>query len=304
MTRQRSLRTDLAAFLKEIYSIWITERPTQFAAALAYYALFSFIPLIYIAFTIADTFVARLSVSDQFYAVIADLLGAEIARALQEAVANVALRTTGGTTIATVIGFVALALTASLTFFQLQHILNTLWQVPPPRRGQTRTYMLNRLLAFAMVLGAALLLILATLLNFAVSFVASRIDLGGPISLGGTLVFIGLAALSLALLYKVLPNAQVAWRDVWVGAGSAALLITIGLYLVQLYLSITTLSSALEAAGTVAVLLMGFYYIGQIFVLGAVIIRVRASTSGTPILPKTGQSPPDEGDPETNLDPI
>ena len=62
MTQQRSFRTRMAAFLKEIYSIWITERPTQFAAALAYYAIFSFIPLIYIAFTIADAFIARLSV--------------------------------------------------------------------------------------------------------------------------------------------------------------------------------------------------------------------------------------------------
>ncbi len=302
MTQQRTFRAGLADFLKEIYNIWITERPTQFAAALAYYALFSFIPLIYIAFTIADTFVARLSVSDQFYAQIAGLLGTEIAQSLQEAVANVALRTTGGTTIATVVGFVALALTASLTFFQLQHILNTLWQVPPPRRGQTRTYMLNRLLAFAMVLGAALLLIVATLLNFVVSFVASRIAWGSPVSIGSTILFVGLAALSLALLYKVLPNARVAWRNVWVGAGAAAFLLTIGLYLVQLYLSITTLGSALEAAGAVAVLLMGFYYIGQIFVLGAVIIRVKASMSGSPIVPRTGQASLEDSVPETGSD--
>ena len=109
-----------------------------------------------------------------------------------------------------------------------------------------------------------------------------------------------LSTLSLALLYKVLPNAKVAWREVWFGAGAAALLITIGLYLVQLYLSVATLGSALEAAGAVAVLLMGFYYIGQIFVLGAVIIRVRASMSGSPIVPRTGQDAPDDKAPESN----
>jgi membrane protein len=293
MTREKTVRTGLTAFVKELYNIWITERPTQFAAALAYYALFSFIPVIYLAFTIADTFVARLSVSEQFYAQMSSLLGAEIAQSLQEAVANLALRTTGGSTLATVIGFVALALTASLTFFQLQHILNTLWQVPPPLRGQTRAYVLNRLLAFAMVLGAALLLIVATLLNFVVSFIASRIDWGSSISLGSTILFVGLAALSLALLYKVLPNARVAWRDVWIGAGVAALLITVGIYLVQLYLSATKLASALEAAGAVAVFLIGFYYVGQIFVLGAVITRVYASMFGTPIVPRTAQRSPE-----------
>jgi membrane protein len=290
---QKTFGTGLVAFLKELYNIWITERPTQFAAALAYYALFSFIPVIYIAFTIADTFVARLSVSEQFYAQIASLLGTEIAQSVQGAVANLALRTTGGSTLATAIGFVALGLTASLTFFQLQHILNTLWQVPPPQRGQTRAYVLNRLLAFAMVLGAALLLIVATLLSFAVSFIASRIDLGSPIPFGSTILFVGLAALSLALLYKVLPNASVAWRDVWVGAGVAALLITVGIYLVQLYFSSTKLGSALEAAGAVAVLLIGFYYIGQIFVLGAIITRVYASMFGTPIVARIRQDPPD-----------
>ena len=88
MTQQTTIRAGLAAFLKELYDIWITERPTQFAAALAYYAIFSFVPLIYIAFTLADTFVARLSVSEQFYAQIAGLLGSEVAQSLQEAVAN------------------------------------------------------------------------------------------------------------------------------------------------------------------------------------------------------------------------
>jgi uncharacterized BrkB/YihY/UPF0761 family membrane protein len=116
MTPQTTFRSGLVAFLKQLYDIWITERPTQFAAALAYYAIFSFVPLIYIAFTIADTFVARLAVSEQFYTQIASLLGSEIAQALQEAVTNLTFKTTGGTTLSTLIGFVALAFTASLTY--------------------------------------------------------------------------------------------------------------------------------------------------------------------------------------------
>ena len=108
----------------------------------------------------------------------------------------------------------------------------------------------------------------------------------------------GLVALSFALIYRVLPNAKVAWRHVWVGAGLAALLLSIGLSLVKLYLSASRFSSALEAAGAVAVLLMAFYYLGQIFVLGAVVIRVFASMSGSEIVPREDPIKSGSGSPE------
>ena len=293
-----SPESKLVAFLKEIYGIWISERPTQFAAALAYYAIFSFVPVIYIAFTITELVIERLAVEEQFYAQIANLLGAEIAQALQEAVTGLAERTTGGTTLTTVIGFIALVFTASMTFVQLQRTLNTVWQVPPPSRGQTRAYVLNRLLAFAMVLGVVLLLIVVAVANLLVSLVNSRVAWGGFVSTANFLVLAGLAALTFTLIYKVLPNAKVAWRHVWVGAGVAALLLSVGLSLVKLYLSAGRFSSALEAAGAVAVFLMAFYYLGQIFVLGAVVIRVIAAMSGSAIVPRDEPSRSDNGSPQ------
>jgi membrane protein len=294
----KSPESKLVAFLKEIYGIWISERPTQFAAALAYYAIFSFVPVIYIAFTITELVIQRLSVEEQFYAQLANLLGTEVAQALQEAVTSLAQRTGGDTTLTTVIGFVALAFTASLAFFQLQHTLNTIWKVPPPSRGQTRAYLLNRLLALAMVLGVTLLLIIAAVANFLVSLVNARVEWGGFVSAANFFGLAGLAALSFALIYKVLPNAKVAWRHVWAGAGVAALLLSVGLSLVKLYLSAGRFSSALEAAGAVAVFLMAFYYLGQIFVLGAVVIRVFASMSGAAIMPREDRSRSGSGSPE------
>ena len=117
VSQLKSPESKPVAFLKEIYGIWVSERPSQFAAALAYYAIFSFVPLIYIAFTITELVLERLSVEEQFYAQVANLLGAEVAQALQEAVTSLAQRTAGDTTLTTAIGFVALAFTASLAFF-------------------------------------------------------------------------------------------------------------------------------------------------------------------------------------------
>jgi membrane protein len=300
-TKQKKASASSSAFLKELYRIWITERPTQFAAALAYYAIFSFVPVIYIAFAITDIFVSRLSVSEQFYAQITGLLGAEIAQALQDAVAGLAERTGSSSPLVSLISFVVLAFTASLLFFQLQHTLNTLWKVPPPTRGETRAYVRNRLLAFAGVLGVVVLMIVATAVNLLVSLVSSRLDWGSPVSFGSLVAFVGLAALSFALLYKALPNAKVAWRDVWLGAGVAAVLVTAGFYLLKLYLGANKLSSALEAAGAVAVFLMGFYYLGQIFVLGALFTRVYASMVGSGIVPREEEKPSSEATPEEAL---
>jgi membrane protein len=278
----------LVIFVKEIYAIWISERPTQFAAALAYYAIFSFVPLIYISLTLTEIVISRLSVEEQFYTRISEVISAEAAQALQEAVSSLAERTAGDSTVTTVIGFIALAFTASLAFFQLQHTLNSIWKVPPPSRGegQTRAYMLNRLLAFAMVLGVALLLIVAAVANVLVSVITSRVEWAAIVPTANFLTTTGLATLALLLIYKVLSNATVRWRQALVGAVIAGILSVVGLYLVKLYLSTGRFTTALEAAGAAAVLLMAFYYLGQIFVIGAVVIRVLAKMSGAELVPR------------------
>jgi membrane protein len=279
----------LVALAKEIYRIWITERPAQFAAALAYYSLFSFVPVIYVAYSLADLFLGQLSTADLFYAEVSGLFGEEVAQSLQEAVMGLAQRTAGGKALTSLIGFVALFFAASLVFFQLQHALNTIWQVPPPSRDETRAYVKNRLLALVMVLGVGLLVMAAIVVGILFSRITSRLGLGDPLPILGLFAFMGLLAFAFGLVFKLLPNAKVAWRDVWVGAAVTASLVTIGIYLVRLYLSASRLNSALEAAGSAAVFLMGFYFFGQIVVFGAVFTRVYASMFGSKILPERDQ---------------
>ena len=293
--------TGLGQFLKEIYRIWMTERPTQFAAALAYYAIFSFVPVIYIAITVVNLFLGRLVGTENLYARVANLLGTELASALQDAIASLAERTTSGTTLVSLISFLVLAFTASLIFFQLQHALNSLWQVPPPRRGETENYVRNRLLAFAMVLGVVLFMIVAVLVSAVISIADSFVDLNIAITLGNIAAFTALVALAVALIFKFLPNAWVSWRDVWLGALVTAVLITVGVQLLSWYLGAGRFTSALEAAGAVAIFLMAFYYMGQIFVVGALFVRVYAAMYGSGIVPRGAQNPSDEAIPADSL---
>ena len=174
-------RTDSGqSFLAQFYRIWITERPSQFAAMLAYYAIFSFVPVIYITLTVAGIFVDELQSAGQLYTRVGEALGPEAAQLLEDAVNSLAKRTTDGTTLTNVIGFVALLFTASLLFFQLQHALNTIWQVPPPQRGETRSYILHRLLAFVMVIGLGMLLVVGAFVTVVITALRSWIDLAAP----------------------------------------------------------------------------------------------------------------------------
>jgi membrane protein len=251
---------------KEFYHIWITERPSQFAASLAYYGIFSFVPIVFIAFAVAGIFIDEIATADQMYAQVAESLGVEAAQALEDALTSISEGSAEGTVIGSLISFVALLFAASLMFFQLQHTLNSIWRVPPPAHGETRAYITKRLLAFGMVVGVGLFLILVTLVNFVVSLLGSFFDLEITVA-GLTLVsHVALAAIALALIYKVLPDAEISWRDVWIGSTVTAVLIVAGVNVVGLYLGRSKVGSALEAAGAVAIFLMAFYFVAQLFV--------------------------------------
>jgi membrane protein len=106
------------------------------------------------------------------------------------------------------------------------------------------------------------------------------------------LFMMGFLTISLALMYKVLPNVKIAWRDVWVGAAVTALLLYVGGHLVGFYLTHSNIASAFEAAGASAVLLIAIYYIAQIFMFGAVFTKVYASTFGSKSTPTPAETSP------------
>jgi membrane protein len=263
---------------------------------LAYYALFSFVPVIYIVLAVAGIFIDELRAASQLYVWVGETLGPESSQLLQDQMNRVAARSTGEMTVETVIGFAVLLGTASLLFYQLQHALNTIWKVPPPQRGATRFLILNRLLAFIMVIGLGLLLVVVTFGNTLVTGLRSWIGLSSTLPFASLLSSILLLTFMLAVLYKFLPNAKVAWRDVLVGSLVAAVLLTLAGSLLGLYLSASRLNSASGAAGAVAMFLTTFYFIGLIIVVGAVVIRVYASVHGRKIVPRV--EPPPEQSPE------
>ena len=279
----RKLRT----FLKDIYLAWSTENPPQLAAALAYYGMFAFAPVIFIALTVAGLFIDEPATASQLFVHLEGTLGPKTAQFAQDIVVNASRRASGGTALTSLISFGVLSYAASGLFVQLQYALNTIWEAPPASHSGIIASIKNRLLAFVMAIGVGLLLVLATVVSIAVSVLASFFDWGSRVPITSFISMMGLATVSFALIYKILPDVEISWRDVWIGAAVTALLVSIGGWSVGFYLTHSNTGSAFEAAGALAVLLIAFYYIAQIFLFGAVFTKVYASRFGSKIVPET-----------------
>jgi membrane protein len=275
----------LKQFGKELYTIWISERPTQLAAALAYYSMFSFAPIIFVAVSIVELFIDEIDPASQFFQRLESLFGAEISTLVQEAVMALANKPSSSSILISVISFLALLFAASGLFFQLQYSLNKIWRVPPPEKGQTTSFIRQRLFSFLIVIGFGLLWVLMIFANLLLSWFGATIEkllgLGGSQVLAVRLVAPVIMILIVALFYKILPQTKVAWRDVWLGSTISTVLIVVAILLVGLFFQSSSLSSALQATGAFTVLLVGFYYVAQIFLLGAVCCRVYAELYGS-----------------------
>jgi membrane protein len=275
-------RPTIIEFAKELYRIWATERPGQLAAALAYYGMFAFAPVIFIAFWVAGFFIDQFS-ADLFFTRLESLFGPEVAIFIQDSVNAIAETTTGSSVITTLISVAALLLAASGLFYQLIFALNKIWGVPPPERGQTSGLIRQRLFSFLMVIGVGILFIIASLANVIFSWFGSLFDLGSSMPLLTTLSFLGLSTLAFALIYKILPEAEISWHDVWIGAFVTSVLVLLALLIFGAYLSLGNVGSAFEAAGAFAILLIGIYTIAQVFLFGAMFTRVFAEMYGSKI---------------------
>ena len=139
----------------------------------------------------------------------------------------------------------------------------------------------TRLLAFVMVLGVGLILVLATFLSFVESVLTTYFDFGLELLGGNEASFVLLSGLTFALLYKILPDTKTAWGDVWLGAGISAILFAIGRWGLGFYLSHSGVGSAFEAAGALAIILITIYYAAQIFLLGAIFSGVYTTRFGS-----------------------
>jgi membrane protein len=271
-------------FVKEVYRIWIDEKPDQLAAALAYFGMFSFTAVIYLAFRVAGIFIDEAAAAERFYARIEAILGAETASFIQSAVSAISSVDTGGSPIITIISSVSLLFAALGLFLQLKYVLNRIWKVLLIE-GQRLALIRRYWFAFLMVVALGLLIILGTVVSLALAWFGSAIKVfvnnTTLLAVVDILAILSVLTLANAFVYKVLPDVKITWRDVWPGSVLAAVLMGIGGLVIGVYFKFAGISSAFEAAGAFALLMISIYYFAQIFLLGAVVTRVYTKTFGS-----------------------
>ncbi len=272
--------------LKTAGSQWLDDKASLLGAALAYYTIFSIAPLLVIAVAVGGLLFGQKAVEGHVAEQLENVLGTDGAQTVQTMLVNAHQPTSGIT--ATVIGGVMLFFGAAGLFVQLQDVMNTIWKVRPKPGRAIRDFIRDRLLSFVMVLGTAVLLLVSLGISAALHVVGSL--LGDWQTTARNEVFHLLASLVIftlqfGLLYRIVPDAKIRFRDVWLGAGLTALLFTLGKWLIGLYLGQAGIASAYGAAGSFAALLVWVYYSAQIFLFGAEFTKAHAEFYGTPIVP-------------------
>ena len=287
---------DAWATVKETASDWSDDNASRLAAALAYYSLLSLAPLLVIVIAVAGLFYGPDAARGKIAGELGAVVGGEAAQGIQSVAAS-ARSQTGGI-ISTVVGVVTLFVGASGVFGELQSSLNTIWEVKPkPGRGVLGE-LKDRFLSFTMVLGVAFLLLVSLVLSALLSAVGSAVAgaLPGGEGIWQIVTFLftfSLVTALFALIFKYVPDAQIQWRDVWLGAAVTALLFTIGKFLLGLYLGKAAPGSSYGAAGSIIALVVWVYYAAQILFLGAEFTQVQARRNGAGIRPSEGAVPAD-----------
>jgi membrane protein len=280
---------EIFPILKKAGSDWMEDQAPTLGAALAYYTVFSLAPLLIIAIAIVGLVFGQEAAQGQIFEQLRGLLGEASAKAMQDMVQNANAKPATGV-VATLIGVVTLLFGASGVFGQLQTSLNAIWDVEPkPGRG-ILGLVRDRILSFGFILVVGFLLLVSLLLTAAVAVVAQWF--GGMLPAMETLAQILNFALSLAvitllfaMIFKFLPDAKIAWHDVWIGAFITALLFTVGKFALGLYLAKSGVGSSYGAAGSLIVLLLWVYYSSQILFFGAEFTQVYANRFGSHVAP-------------------
>jgi membrane protein len=248
------------------------------------------VPLLVIVISVAGFIFGENAARGEIVYQIKDLFGQEGAEVVQTALKNTQYSDEG--IIAVIISAVTLLIGSTAVFVELQESLNMIWKIKPKaERSLIKGFLLDRFQSFAMVIGTGFLLLVSLIISALLAGLNKYLSdtfFDIPLfllDLTDIIVSLGVIFILFMAIFKILPDLDIKWRDVWIGALVTALLFVLGKYLIGLYLGNSTLSSTYGAAGSLVILLLWVYYSAQILFLGAEFTQVYANKKGKGIKP-------------------
>lgn len=297
--------TQVGSLLKATVVEWIDDNAARVAASLAFYTLLSMAPLVLLSIALVGTLMGEDTAQSHILSEVGSVVGPQAAGALSAIVKSAHHSESGF--LSSVIGIVVLLVGASGVFGELQYALDTIWGVKPkPGRGILGVIK-DRLFSFSMVIAVAFVLLVSLVISTVLSAFGRVVQDALP---GGAFLWqalniaisLGVITAVFAIIFKVVPDIEIRWRDVWVGAFVTAALFSAGKYLLGLYLGTSSVASSYGAAGSVVALVVWVYYSSQLVFLGAEFTQVYARRFGVQIRPSRNAMFVDEHAQEAKLE--
>ncbi|MGF6845793.1 membrane protein [Chitinophaga sp. W3I9] len=278
--------------LKQSGIDFIDDKVMKLSAALAYYTIFSVAPMLIIIIFLCDLFLGRDAIEGNIYGQIRGLVGNDAAIQIQSMIKNASL--SGDMSWATMVGFITLIIGATGVFAEIQDSINFIWRLKSkPKKNGLLRMILNRLLSFSLVVSLGFILLVSLAINglvelfsaLVVNLLPGKLTSGILFSLADFVVPFVVIATLFAIIFKVLPDARIKWKDVRVGAIATAILFMIGKFAIGYYLGASRVGSTYGAAGSIVIILLWVYYSAAILYFGAVFTRNYVQYFGAQIYP-------------------
>lgn len=275
--------------LKQAGSSFLDDNVLKMSGSLAYSTIFSIAPLIIVIIFLADLFFGREAIEGTIYSQIQGFVGRDAALEIQNLIRNASL--SGKSKGAIVLGVITLLLGATSVFGEIQDSINRIWGLKPkPKKGWVKM-LLNRLLSFSVIGSLGFILLVSLVLNTVIEALMNRLQQVFPqatVMIAYVLNYVVILAITTFLfgvIFKVLPDAKIKWKDVIVGAFATAILFMIGKFAITLYINNSSVGTAYGAAGSLVIVLLWVYYSSAILFFGAEFTKTYAAVHGTRIYP-------------------
>ena len=285
----KKIRTAFS-LLKHTAFAFSEDNAFKLSASLSYYTVFALAPLLIIIISLSGYFLGKDAVEGRIYEQLNGLIGNDAALQIQQLISNA--QHTHATTLGTVIGLIILFIGATGVFTEIQGSINFIWSVrAKPKKGWLK-YLANRLISFSLVVGLGFVMLVSLIINAVLTLLNKRLverfphynpDLFNAIN---SIVILAVITCLFAVIYKVLPDAKIAWKDAWIGSLVTAGLFLVGKYLIGLYLGRANLGITYGTAASIIIILTWVYYSSLILYFGAEFTKIYALHSGEGIRPK------------------
>lgn len=261
----------------------------KLSGSLAYSTVFAMGPLLIVIISLCGIFLGPESAQGKVYDVLKGFVGQDTAVQLQEIIRNASL--SGKSTTAAIIGGVALLIGATSVFAEIQDSINDIWGLKPKPKKSWLKFLKDRFLSFSVIVSLGFLLLVSLAITGLVEALSHRLQARFPdvtvtiFYILNLIITLGISLTIFAVIFKVLPDAKISWKDVISGALITAILFMIGKFGISIYVSQTKVGSTYGAAGSLVVLLVWIYYSSIILYLGAEFTKAYAVKYGEPIHP-------------------